>query len=70
MSEIFRYAHVDGNGLIVNVSLWDGVTVFDPGEGVVLVEVGDAPCGPGWSYVDGEFVAPPEPVDDIIEEDV
>ena len=61
MSEVFRYAHVNPNGLVVNCSLWDGVTEYDAGEGITLVNVGDVSCGPGWSYVDGEFIAPPEP---------
>lgn len=62
-----KYAHIiEGN--VVNVILWDGETLLGlDGE---LVNVDNTPCGPGWSYVDGVFVAPPEPVDDIIEEDV
>jgi len=67
MSEIFRYAHVNAAGLVVNCSVWDGVTEYDPGEGVTMVQVSEGVvAGPGWSYVDGEFVAPPEPEEEDI----
>lgn len=40
-----RYAVVDSEDVVVNVILWDGVTEYDPGEGLALVriqaEIGD-----------------------------
>jgi len=56
-----RYAHII-NGTVVNVIVWDGETNLGlDGE---LVNVDDTPCGPGWTVVDGQFVAPPEPDDE------
>jgi hypothetical protein len=67
MSEVSRYTHINTDGLVVNVSLWDGVTEYDPGKEISLVKVpDDLPCGPGWSYVDGEFIPPAEPEEDIL----
>jgi hypothetical protein len=36
-----RYAVVDGEGLVVNVILWDGETPYDPGDGLELVRLED-----------------------------
>jgi hypothetical protein len=63
MSEPVGYAHVR-DGKVVNVSLWDGVTAFDPGDGVTMVSLPYVEqdgrrrytAGIGWDYVDGEFV--------------
>ena len=60
-----HYAHVDETGLVVNVSVWDGVQEYDPGEGVTLVPlpfveeedgVRRYTGGIGWTFRDGEFV--------------
>jgi hypothetical protein len=57
-----RYAHVINNE-VVNVSLWDGVTAYTPPKGETLHQLeDDSPVGPGWQFVDGEWVAP-EPDD-------
>lgn len=32
--KVFRYAIVDKDGNVVNVSLWDGKTPWQPGEGL------------------------------------
>jgi len=53
-----RYAQII-DGTVVNVIVSDGEA--DLGLEGELVNVDDTPCGPGWSYVDGEFIAPPEP---------
>jgi hypothetical protein len=58
-----RYAHVINNK-VVNVSLWDGTTEWTPDDGSVVPYPleDDSPVGPGWQFVDGEWVAPePEP---------
>jgi len=63
MSQPVGYAHVR-DGVVVNVSLWDGATAFDPGDGVTMVplpyiEDEDGKrytAGIGWDYVDGEFI--------------
>ncbi|HEY7822965.1 MAG TPA: hypothetical protein VIG24_09040 [Acidimicrobiia bacterium] len=60
-----HYGVVDGDGLVVNVVVWDGVSDYEPGEGLTLVplpytedEDGTRHYtgGIGWDYVDGEFV--------------
>lgn len=57
-----RYAHINADGLVVNVSLWDGVTEYNPPEGITMINVDDVPCGPGWTYDGTTFIAPlPEP---------
>jgi hypothetical protein len=57
-----RYAHVINNE-VTNVSLWDGVTPWTPNDSSTLHPLeDDSPVGPGWQFVDGEWVAPePEP---------
>jgi hypothetical protein len=60
MSEISRYAHVNPDGLIVNCSVWDGVTEYDPGDDITLVKVPDGVgAGPGWTYDGTNWTAPP-----------
>lgn len=46
-------------GIVENLILWDGVTDWSPPEGCIAIETDIAQIG--WSYVDGEFIAPPEP---------
>ena len=62
---LYGYAHVDADGMVVNVSVWDGVQPFDPGEGLTLVPlpfeededgVRRYTGGIGWTYRDGVFV--------------
>jgi hypothetical protein len=43
-----RYAVIDIDGTVVNVIVWDGVTPYDPGEGLTLVPMAeDSTVGPG-----------------------
>ena len=52
-----RYAHILPDGNVWGVSLWDGVTDYTPPEGHTLVALPDgSPVGPGWTYLDGEFI--------------
>ena len=32
-----RYAVIE-NGVVINVIVWDGVTPYDPGEGITVVQ--------------------------------
>jgi hypothetical protein len=49
-----NYAHIV-DGKVVNVSVWDGVTPYEPAE--ELVEIPDGiTAGIDWDYVDGEFI--------------
>jgi len=54
------YAEVR-NGLVVNVSLWDGDTdKWSPPAGALAVDIEGLSVGPGWTY-DGQDFAPPAP---------
>jgi hypothetical protein len=47
-------AHVV-DGVVVNVSLWDGKSDWESSQEVVEIPA-DSFAGIGWDYVDGEFV--------------
>jgi hypothetical protein len=55
-----KYAHVE-NGIVTNISLWDGVSQYNPGDGVTMV-LADESARMGGTY-DGAFhyVEPPVP---------
>jgi len=54
-----NYAIIDLTGLVVNAIEWDGITPWTPPEGCQAVPLTEG--GIGWSYIDGQFVPPPEP---------
>lgn len=57
------WAVIEGEN-VVNTILWDGVTQFNPGDQYILVDISDDKydyVSSGWKYVNGEFIAPPEP---------
>jgi len=54
-----KYAIVE-NDEVINVTLWDGTTEWSPPEGTIAVACPDE-VGPGWTYENGTFVAPPVP---------
>ena len=47
-------------GLIVNVVLWDGEALWNPGEGFDVIPLGNSGAGIGWTYSGGTFTAPTE----------
>lgn len=55
------------NGDIENIIWYDGVTPIVLPEGIILVEIPEGLHGSwssvtaGWSYIDGQFVEPPQP---------
>lgn len=51
------YAVIEGSD-VVNVIEWDGVSAYNPGEGMKLICVDGLPVGPGFSF-DGENFIPP-----------
>lgn len=59
-----KMAHIV-DGKVVNVSLWDGVTPWEPAEEVVEIPEGVS-AGINWDYVDGEFIDN-RPVEDDLE---
>lgn len=57
------YAIINSDNIALNFVLWDGLTEFDPGEGMTLVPVPeDTRYGFGWVWNGTEFVPPPEGV--------
>ena len=57
-----KYAHVD-NGIVTNISLWDGICEFNPGENVTMV-LADENARIGGTY-DGAFhYVVPDPAPD------
>lgn len=56
-----RYALIEqSTGIVVNVVIWDGdTTQWAPEDGffAILSDV----AGPGWTYVNDQFAAPPPP---------
>ena len=54
-----RYAIIENNE-VTNATLWDGVTDWFPPEGTIAVACPDD-VGPGWTYENGTFIAPPVP---------
>ncbi|WP_447867562.1 tail fiber assembly protein [Rahnella bonaserana] len=56
-----NYAIVE-SGFVTNIVLWDGDSVWSPGEGKTAIEVKDGvDAGIGYSFVDGVFTAPEIP---------
>lgn len=63
MSDTSIYAIVrDIDGLVVNTSVWDGVTPWTPPDGTTAVLIPEGVvAGPGYTYENGVFTAPPAP---------
>lgn len=57
--KIYRYAIVDKDGNVVNVSLWDGIATWQPGEGLKAIkdEKDKAEIGGRWT---GKAFLPPQ----------
>ncbi len=54
-----RYALIDkATGIVKGVILWNGEAFYPIADGFELVALSDTIAGPGWSYINGEFVAP------------
>lgn len=51
-----RYAVLNSDNVVVNVIEWDGVTPYDPGEGLTLQFVPTVDIGRVWDGTD--FVNP------------
>jgi len=56
-----RYASVDDLGNGTNVVEWDGETGWMPPPGVQSIIDTNGNVSPGWTYANGQFVAPPQP---------
>jgi hypothetical protein len=60
MKKTMRYAVIDSSQTVVNAIAWDGKSRWQPPSECVVVEMPET-AGIGWTYVNGEFIAPPEP---------
>lgn len=56
MSEVKRYAMIDADGVVYNVTMWDGESEWTH-DAAQLVQSDEA--GIGWTYADGAFSPPP-----------
>jgi hypothetical protein len=62
----FAWINTDNN-LVENVIYYDGESTITLPENVQIIEMPDdyhgtwSPLGIGWSYINGQFVEPPEP---------
>lgn len=60
-----RYAVIDANGNIINVTLWDGVSEWSPPDGCYVVQSDTMLIG--GTYIDGIYT-PPSPTAELDEE--
>ena len=59
-----NYAIIDSTSTVINVVVWDGKPPWQPPQDCsAMVIPEDSSAGIGWTYVDGEFIAPPEVVE-------
>ena len=56
-NDVSRYATVVSS-VVINVSLWDGISPWTPSEGKAVLIPDGEPVAPGWSYVKGKFAPP------------
>ena len=54
-----NYAIIDATTTVINVVIWDGQPPWTPPQDCIAVEIPEGGnAGIGWTYVDGEFIAP------------
>lgn len=56
-----NYVIVDVSGNVINVILWDGQSPYQAPDNCTIIIAGDSGVGIGWTYANGEFLAPPIP---------
>jgi hypothetical protein len=61
-----RYAVIK-DGRVVNVVVWDGVSDWQPGDDVTVIDCPDD-VGPGWTHSDEGFAPPPPPPEPDVED--
>jgi hypothetical protein len=55
------FAMIDGNGVVQNVIVWDGVAAFDT-QGLTLVQTHGAEARIGGTWDGSKFLPPPDEV--------
>jgi hypothetical protein len=57
-----NYAIIDATNTVINVVVWDGKPPWAPPQDCIAVAIPkDSSAGIGWTYANGEFIAPPQP---------
>ena len=60
-----NYAVINSQtNIIEGIVIWDGVAPWTPPEDCCVQPVTNPYASIGWSYIDGQFFAPPEPTPD------
>ena len=56
------YAIIDAATIVINVVIWDGKPPWAPPQDCMAVAIpkGNS-AGIGWTYANGQFIAPPQP---------
>jgi hypothetical protein len=53
------YAIIDSTAIVINIVVWDGKPPWKPPSGCIAVVIPKgSSAGIGWTYADGEFIAP------------
>lgn len=56
-----RYLELNAEGIVVNISIWDGESPYSP-EGITLLPCNQNPNATfGWKFDGDNWIAPPEP---------
>ena len=56
------YAIIDATTTVINIVIWDGLPPWTPPQDCIAVAIPvGSNAGIGWTYVGGEFIAPPPP---------
>ena len=59
-----NYALIDATDTVQSVVVWDGKSEWQPSNNWTAVLNPETVCATtGWTYVNGEFIAPPEVVE-------
>jgi hypothetical protein len=57
-----NYAIIDATNTAINVVVWDGKPPWAPPNGCIAVAIAKgSSAGIGWTYANGQFIAPPQP---------
>jgi len=58
-----RYLELNAAGIVVNISIWDGIAHYQPAGIAQLLPADQHPgVSFGWKLINDEWIAPEEPV--------
>ena len=62
MTIVNTYAIIDATTLVINIVIWDGLPPWTPPKNCIAVAIPTGSnAGIGWTYANGQFIAPPQP---------